>query len=806
VDGLWRDVRVAVRSLMRAPGFTLLAVSTLAVAIGANTAVFSVLDVVMLRPLPYPDADALVAIRLLDSSERESIGADLPIDALDVLRAEPELFGDVAGWIRWRPMVSGFGDPAVVPAAAITEGLLERVLDVQPRLGRSIAPEEHEPGGVRTVVLAHSFWQDRLAEDPTVLGRALILDDVPYTIVGVLPEGFRPPSTAPVALWTSARLTTPCASPCATVQAIGRLRSGVSLPVARDRATAVVHRLGEERPDVYRDAVVEVQRLHEDLFGDASRALRALVGAVVLVLLIAATNVATLQLVRSAGRDNELALRRALGAGRGAIVRQLLVESGVLALLGGALGLGCAAWGTAALVGLAPPTVPGLETLTMDARVLGFTTLVALGSGTLSGLVPALRLALGDVDPVPTRRPGRGRRRRPCIEGLVAGQVALAVVLVVGAGLLIRSLRELGATELGFDPEGVLAVGLELPADRFAIGSQQVAPYEELLDRLASAPAVISVGATSSLPMTGPEEHVEVRVVHDEEPGGRLDRSLAASRSATPAYFYTVGQRLVDGRSFDDGDDGSAPLVAVVNETLAGTLFDHPRRSPIGRSVVIDGEGAPRRLIVVGVVDDTRHVGVREPPGPALYAPFAQHPTTAMAVMIRADGDPLALADEIRDALRSLDRSFAVMSVERLSDIVDGTIKADLFAARLLTIFAGCALFLAAVGLYGLVSLGMTHRLRELGIRLAVGAGSEDVERLARRVGVRLAGPGIVLGVLASLMGVGLLETLLYEVSPNDVLTLVATAIVMGLVVLAASWGPARRASGVDPVSVLREE
>jgi predicted permease len=794
---------------MRAPGFTLLAVSTLAVAIGANTAVFSVLDVVMLRPLPYPDADALVAIRLLDSSERESVGADLPIDALDVLRAEPELFGDVAGWIPWRPLVSGFGDPAVVPAAAITEGLLERVLDVQPRLGRSIAPEEHEPGGVRTVVLAHSFWQDRLAEDPTVLGRALILDDVPYTIVGVLPEGFRPPSTAPVALWTSARFTTPCASHCATVNAIGRLRSGVSLPVARDRATAVVHRLGEERPDVYRDAGVDVQRLHDDLFGDASRALRALVGAVVLVLLIAATNVATLQLVRSAGRDNELALRRALGAGRGAIVRQLLVESGVLALLSGALGLGCAAWGTAALVGLAPPTVPGLETLTMNARVLGFTAFVALGSGTLSGLLPALRLALGDIDPVPRRRPGRGRRRRPWIEGLVAGQVALAVVLVVGAGLLIRSLRELGATELGFDPDGVLAVSLELPSDRFAIGSQRVAPYEELLDRIASAPAVVSVGATSSLPMTGPEEHVEVRVELvelDEEPGRRLDRGLAASRSATPAYFYTVGQRLVDGRSFDDGDDGSAPLVAVVNEALAGTLFDHPRRSPIGRSVVIDGEGAPRRLTVVGVVDDTRHVGVREPPGPALYAPFAQHPTTAMAVMIRADGDPMALADEIRDALRSLDRSFAVVSVERLSDVVHGTIKADLFAARLLTIFACCALFLAAVGLYGVVSLRMTHRLRELGIRLAVGAGSKDVERLARRVGVRLAGPGIVLGVLASLMGMGLLETLLYEVSPSDVLTLVATAIVMGLVVLAASWGPARRASGVDPVSVLREE
>ena len=798
---------MAVRSLVRAPAFSAIVVLTLALAIGANTAVFSVLDVVMLRPLPYSDPDALVDVRLTTEPGEGDPSSALPLDALDALRAEPTLFREIAGWSAWRPTLTGAGEAAVVPAAAVTEGLLVRVLGVQPTLGRSFAPEEHFPDGARTAVLAHAFWRDRLGADPAVLGRALVLDDIPYTVVGVLPERFRPPFAGPIAVWTSAHLGVPCNSRCPTVHAIGRLEAGVSVPVAGERARAVLRVLEETRPDEYAGAELDVVRLRDDLFGGATRVLGMLLGAVALVLLVACTNVATLQLVRGEGRRTELVVRQALGAGRAAIVRQLLVESGVLAVAGGAVGLALAAWSTGALVALAPPEIFGLDGVAIDGRALGFTALVALGTGVLFGLAPAFRMGRGSLESAPRR--GRVQRspRRPWIAGLVVGQIALAVVLLVGAGLLLRSLSELHATDLGFDPNGVLAVSLELPYERFTGPAGRRAFYESLLERLADEPTVVSVGATSALPMTDAERGVYVAVAGEEEAEERRpDGGVAFLRTVTPGYFYTLGQRVLDGRAFDAADDASAPRVAVVNEQLARTLFGFPRFAAVGRRLTIDPAGSGSPVTVVGVVEGARHRDVREPPAPALYLPFAQAPGTAMTVLIRADGDPMGVADAARDAVQALDGSLAALAVERLSDVVDETLRADRFATRLLTMFAWVALFIAAVGLYGVLSHGTARRLRELGIRVALGAPPDDVRHLALRVGLGLAGAGIVTGLLASMLVTRLLESMLYGVSPLDPMTLATTGVVLGAAAFAASWAPARRAGGVDPVSVLGEE
>lgn len=797
---------MAVRSLVRAPAFSAIVVLTLALAIGANTAVFSVLDVVMLRPLPYSDPDALVDVRLTTEPGEGDPASALPLDALDALRAEPLLFREIAGWSAWRPTLTGAGEAAVVPAAAVTDGLLVRVLGVQPTLGRSFAPEEHFPDGARTAVLAHGFWRDRLGADPAVLGRALVLDDIPYTVVGVLPERFRPPFADPIAVWTSAHLGAPCNSRCPTVHAIGRLEAGVSVPVARERAGAVLRVLVETRPDEYAGAELDVVRLRDDLFGGATRALGMLLGAVALVLLVASTNVATLQLVRGEGRRTELVVRQALGAGRAAIVRQLLVESGVLAVAGGAVGLALAAWSTSALVALAPPEIFGLDGVAIDGRVLGFTALVALGTGVLFGLAPAFRMGRSSLESAPRRRPVQRSPRRPWIAGLVVGQIALAMVLLVGAGLLLRSLSELHATDLGFDPEGVLAMSLELPHERTGPAGR-IAFYESLLERLADEPTVVSVGATSSLPMTDAERGVYVAVAGEEEVEERRpDGGVAFLRTATPSYFYTLDQRVLDGRAFDAADDASAPHVAVVNEALARALFGFPRFGAIGRRLMIDPAGSGSPVTVVGVVEGARHRDVREPPAPALYLPFAQAPAAAMTILIRADGDPMGVADAARGAVQALDGSLATLAVERLSDVVDQTIRADRFATRLLTMFAWVALFVAAVGLYGVVSHGTVRRLRELGIRVALGATSDDVRHLALRVGLGLAGAGIVIGLLASLLLTGLLESTLYGVSPLDPVTLASTVIVLAAAAFAASWAPAQRAGGVDPVSVLGEE
>jgi putative ABC transport system permease protein len=688
----------------------------------------------------------------------------------------------------------------------VTEGTFERVLRTQPFLGRGFLAEEDRPGAAGAVVLSYDFWRDRFGADRGALGRPVILDEQPYSVVGVMPEGFAPPFVPTAELWTTARLDPDdCGRGCFAIRAIARLAPGVSLDVARERANALADRLAAAYPDTNSDVGAALFGLRDDLVGPAARALWVLLGAVGFVLLIACTNVANLLLSRGAGREAEFAVRIALGAGRAPILRQLLTESVLLAMLGGLLGLALAAWGTAALVDMAPVFLPGLAHVSLDGGILAFTALVTLGTGILFGLVPALRASRTDVYAgVAKARTdgGFGSRLRG---GLVVTQVALAMVLLVGAGLLIRSFDHLNSVELGFEPEGVLTVRVALPASRFGDAPSRVQFFDALLDRLESVPGVVSVGATNALPLAGNDQDVDFRI-EGQAPPRPPESNGAWIRPITGGYFYTMEQALLEGREFDASDDTDAPRVVIINELLATRYFDYPRRSPIGQRVATGSRGEPVWRTIVGVVADTRHFGIRDGTRPAMYFPYRQLTFPAMTIVARTDGDPTALVPDVREAVSSIDPALAASAMVPMTERVASALVTERFVTNLLSAFAILALILATVGLYGVVSYGVTRRTREMGIRLALGAGGEDVQRLVVRGGLRLTAIGVATGTVGALALTGVLEALLYDVSVTDPLTFGVMIGALALVATLASWLPARRASGADPVSILREE
>jgi predicted permease len=804
MDDLWRDIRFALRSFVRAPTFTVVAVCTVALGIGANTAIFSVIDRVLLRPLPYDAPDALVTAWLDGSARSGSDREELsPLDLRDY-GSEPGLFERLAGWSEWAPTFVGVGDVSVLTAAVVTHGMFSDVLRVQPVLGRTFLSEEDRPGGERTVVLSHRFWRERLAGDPSTLGRSLTLGDEPFTVIGVMPQTFRPPFVPEAALWTTAQLDPQrCGRGCPAVRGVGRLAEGVSIAAARGRAGALAQQLAEGYPLTHRGVGFSVFDLREDLVGTARSTLWTLLGAFGFILMIACVNVANLQLSRSVDRRPEFALREALGAGRFTIMRQLLAESLVLAVIGGVLGIGLAAWATDALVGLAPLSLPGLDQVSVDGRVLRFTAVLTLGTGVVFGLVPGLRRR-GGVDQaftVALRHPTGPSALRAA---LVASQVALAMVLLVGAGLLIRSFHELSTEDLGFRSEGVLTLRLDVPESRFSSPSAGAVYYEALIERLEAMPGVLTVGATTSLPLTGNDRDARFRVQDRALP--EQASGFAWVRSVTDEYFYTMGQRLVEGREFTDQDDAAASPVVIVNESLARRYLDYPRRNPVGDRITLGELASGTWRTIVGVAGDTRHFEMREGARPALYFPHAQLPSTALDVIIRAAEDPSALTADVRTAVAEHDAMLAPTRVIPMADLVGGALERDRFVTSLLTLFAALALVLSAVGLYGVVSYSVNRRMREMGVRLALGAGGEDIRRRVVRSALILTAPGIGLGVVGALALTGALEALLYDVPVTDPLTFASTVGLLSIVAVAASWIPATRAASVDPVAVLREE
>jgi predicted permease len=814
-----RDLRYAARSLLRTPSFSLVVVATLALGIGANTAIFSVVNAVLLEALPYERPDRLVAL-WADVSERGGPTDEwLNYEDLASLAAEPGLLEAAGSWGTWRPTLVGRGDPEVVEGAMLSHEVLSEVLRVSPALGRFFDEGDDVPGAPGVLVLSYASWQQRFGGDPEIVGTTLTLSDVPYEVIGVASPDFRVPVAEDAEFVRALGVLGPlgCRRGCFGVRAIARLAPDLPLATARERARDLGVRLAGAYPDTNTGLTFDVVGLRDDLTGGSARPLWVLLGAVGLVLLIACTNVANLLLVRGASREGDVGVRIALGAGRADIVRQLVVESLMLAAIGGLVGLAVATWGTNALLSLAPSALPRMDDVALDGRVLAFTGVVTVATGLLFGLVPAWRSSHPRLYTAIRAQRSGGAGAGHLRNGLVVAEFGTALVLLVGAGLLLRSFQRLTVADLGFEePRDVLAFTVTVPGGRYDPAERSVF-FESLVQRVGELPGVVSAGAVNSLPLDGINSDTDFLLEGEAPPPPGVSQATWL-RPIVPGYFETMGLEVLDGRGLAAADDGQAPPALVVNQSFARRYFGG---DVIGRRIAFGNAASPTWWTIVGVASDVRHFAIRAgvaagqdptatPDAPAAYLAYGQmyrqFAPAQMSVVARVAGDPLALVPEVRSTVAALDPALAASRIRPVEALVDDALARDRFVTSLLAIFAGTAVMLAALGIYGVISYGVNRRMREMGIRTALGAEGGDLGRMVVGGGLRLALTGIVLGAVGALMASRVLSSLLYDVDASDPVTFGATAALLAAVALLASWLPTRRIRRVDPVSVLRSE
>lgn len=797
-----QDLTHGLRQLRHRPGFALSSVLTLALAIGATTAVFSVADHVVLRPLPYAQADRIVTLWETDRSQgitkmEVSPGnftewQERSTSFVAMGLAEPHGFD-----------LTGDGPPESVPSWRVSEGFF-RALGVQPVAGRVFTPEEYQTGSV--VVISYTLWQARYGGDPSIIGNAIQLDNAPVTVVGVLPPDLEYP--APKDLWAPKEWREGEREDrrSAYMHAVARLRSGVSTGEAQAELDRVAAALAAEYPRTNASSGVNVVPLRDHVIGDVRSALMVLLGAVGFVLLIACANVASLLLARGAERRRELSVRSALGAGRGRILRQLLTESLVIGLFGGVGGMLLALAGIRALVALSPPEVPRISGIAIDARIVAFALGVTIFAAILSGLVPALRSSTTDFGATlrGTGRTATAERERGRLRGfLVVAQVALALVLLVGAGLLTRSFVDLLSNDPGFAVENRVALQLFI-WDRNPTQEARLQRMAELDERLEAAPGVAKVAAVFSLPFHPTGLHTTRRLTVKGRAASAADaEAIVFLNMATPDYFEVMGVPLLRGRPFTAEDRLGSPIVALVNETLARRFFAN--EDPIGREVeLVEGEGSFSAEIV-GVVGDVRPTTLDSEPRPEIYIPFAQSGTGSVTLLVQARRDAAALIPALRELIWQVDDQQAIYHTATVESLISKTLVERRFNLVLLGVFSLSALILAAVGIYGLISFATRQRVQEIGVRLALGARPLDVVGMIVRQGMLLVAPGVVLGLVGALLLTRFLEHMLYGVTPTDLGTFVPVAALMAVVSLLAAFVPARRAAALDPVETLRE-
>jgi predicted permease len=801
VEPLFRDLRQAVRSFARRPGFTALALATIGLGIGANTAIFTVVDAVLLRPLPYPEPDRLALIWEQDGER----GWDrVPASAEDFLawRGEAQAFEAIAaGRGNSYALTSGDGPPEQLPGMAVSAEFFS-VFGVAPALGRPFAPSANQEGADGVVVLSHGLWERRYGADPGLVGRTIQIDGRPVEVVAVMPEGFQFPSTAQ--LWT----------PLVFSQAqlddrnwhfltvVGRLADGVGVEGARTEMRGLAARIAQDWPESNGGWTADVRPLHAEMTQSVRSMLWILLGAVGFVLLIACANVANLLLVRAAGRSREMSLRAALGAGRMRLVRQLLSESIVLAVAGGILGVLLASWGLETLLALGPVTVPGGGEITLDMRVLGVTAAGALVTGLVFGAAPAVSLWRSDLA-TSMREGGRGRvgngghRLRSL---LVVSELALALVLVTGAGLMLQSVRGLLSVDVGVATEDRLVAQLSLPPARYPGQEEQALFYDALLERAESIPGVERAALSPWLPPTGgPQIHVRIEGVHE---AWTMDLPVARIRSVNAGYFEAMEIPLLRGRALTGDDRAGAARVAVVDQAFVDAHF--PGEEPVGR-LIRTLEDEPREI--VGVVDNVANAGLGNASQPSVYLPYRQTSYgPGQTLVLVSSRDPQALVPALREAVAELDPELPLVGIGTLEDRVGQALAQPRFNATLLGLFAALAVVLAAVGIYGVMAVTVSERTGEIGVRMALGATGDAVRGLVVRRAVVLAGTGVVLGVGASLLLTRVMDSLLFDIEPADPVTLGAVSALLFGVALLASYLPARRASRLDPVGALRRE
>jgi putative ABC transport system permease protein len=804
IETLVQDLRYGLRQLRRNLGFTVVAVLTLALGIGANTAIFSVVNTVLLQPLPYRDADRLVMVWGYDRPHGYSTDQVSPPDFRD-WQSQNRVFEAMAGSTDVMYTLTGAGEPAPITGYEFSAEYF-RVLGVAPLIGRTFAPEEEQEGKNHVVVLGYRLWQSRLGADPSLVGKTITLDGAPYTVVGVMPQTF---PDAVTQLWT------PLTMPREAVQdrnyrflrVIARLKPGATLQQAQTEMNTITERLAKAYPKTNKDEGANVVSMRQNLTGDIRAPLLVLLCAVGLVLLIACANVANLVLARGVARQKEVALRTALGASRGRVVRQLLTENAMLGLVGGALGLLLAYCGTGALVAMFPPTIanlsiPRVDKVPFDGWVLGFALATSLLTAVIFGLAPALQVC--GLDAYESLKSGRtlsgGKQGRRFRNVLASTEVALSVVLLAAAGLTLKSLLHLLRGDLGFNPDHVLSMRVLLPDSKYGKGARQLAFSDQALEQVKALPGVQSAGTVTFLPLSGWWGVRNVALQSQAEP--EQQRPQAVWSSVTPDYFRSMNIPLLEGRYFADIDRAGATQVAIISASLARRIA--PTVEPLGQRIAVAGIKDP--LEVIGVVGDVHQLGLTSDEMAEVYLPFSQVPSVLICFVIRTASEPTSVAKAAQSVIWSVDKDQAVSHVMSMTQLASESLAPQRVVAILLGIFAALALVLAAIGLYGVISYAASQRTHEIGIRMALGAGRSEVLRLVVIEGLRLTLLGLSVGLAGAVATTRLLSSLLYGVKPHDPSTLISVAILLAAVAVLASYIPARRATNVDPMLALRHE
>jgi putative ABC transport system permease protein len=808
METLLNDIRYGLRMLRKSPGFTAVAVVTLALGVGANTAIFSVANAVLLRALPYKDADRLVLIWGDEHNQNGDARDQVSFTDIDDYRNQSKVFDSVVTFGDWNAVFSG-GTPERIPGMQVGDGYLS-LMRVQPLLGRDFLPEEQIDGKDQVVILSYGLWQRRFNADAGIVGKHITLNARPYTVVGVTPKDF---PALPASLVTDgAQFYRPEADRhddnerlSRHLRAIARLKPGVSVQQVQAELNVINRRLAKQFPDAYATTGVRVVKLQDDIAGNLRPALLVLLGAVGFLLLIACANVANLLLARFAIRQGEVAIRAALGASRARLVRQALTESAMLALGGGALGFLLALWSTRLISTAGAKVIPQLVSVGIEFRVFLFTAGIIVLTGVLFGLAPALHSSAQDVHGV-LKEGGKGSRgvtHAAVRQSLVISEIALALMLLTGAGLLLRTLGKVSGVYPGFDSSNILIMNIGLPSLTYpADGPKPAAFYRDLLDRVSALPGVQSAGAVSILPLGSDFDNVGTEVEGRVYAPGEVP--YPERYRVTPGYFKTLQIRILSGRAFSDADTAQAAPVVLVSETAAEMWWPH--ENPLGKRVRLPAGMDKVWRTVVGVVHDVKQSGLDAPRTVQIYLPQAQSPSGFMTLVARTGDHPLNYASAVRQQISKLDKDLAVSGVASLDQVRSDSVASRRFSASLFTAFAALGLLLASVGVYGVLSYSVAQRTPEMGIRMALGAGRKDVLLLIMTSSLKQALGGVAMGAAAALALTRLMSSLLFEVSPADPATFVGAAVLLSAVACVAGYIPARRAAKVDPMVALRYE
>jgi putative ABC transport system permease protein len=813
MESLIRDLRYALRSLLRRPSFTAIAVITLALGIGANTAIFSVVNAVLLRPLPFRHPEQLVTLWERNPKQGYEQNAPAAGNFVD-WRDQNQVFAQMAIYAPKRFNLA-FGDsPERMAGAAVSTSLFD-LLGVSSAEGRIFSSEEEQPGRDQVVIISHRFRQNHFAANQNPVGETITLDGRNYAIVGVMPEGFQFPggtgtvlrtfTAAPADLWVPLVLDAETLRQRSShsLSVIGRLKPGVTVAQATAEMDAIQQRLQQQYPTFFIGSNVTLVPLAEQVVGAARRPVLVLWGAVAFVLLISCANIANLLLSRAASRKKEIALRAALGAGRGRMIRQLLTESLLLSIFGGVAGTLLAAWGVRALSAIVPANFPRRDEISIDAWVLGFTLLISILTGVIFGLAPALnssRIDLTEALKAGGRNATAGAQGHRLRSLLVIVEMGLALILLVGASLMIQSFLHLQQVSPGFKTDHRLAMEISLPANSYP-RAQRPAFFEQLLERTRSLPGVEAIAAAKHLPLSGDNMNFAFDIEGRPFPAGKSPG--ADCRFVTPDYFNAMAIPLIQGRVFSEGDAPQSPHVLIINERMARRFF--PNEDPIGKRLVLGINNFTGQI--VGIVADVKHIGLDAEANEEIYVAYSQAPFwTDMNLIVKTSGDPMSVVGSIRNELGNLDRHVPIGKVRTMETIAAESVAQPRFRTLLLSLFGIVALLLASVGIYGVMSYAVAQRTQEIGIRLALGAQIRDVRRMVITHGMTMAVIGVASGVAGAFVLTRLIASLLFEVAPTDVATFAGVSIGLVAAALVACYVPARRASRVDPLVALRYE